>query len=175
MDVRRVVTGHDENGKAVFASDEQVSPITLAVMPGTEFHRLWGSDDPQTYPGDGSEPGGHEYFPEVGGFRFGIFTIPPEIDADYPEDMEAASAEVEQKLPGMMAHMEMDNPGMHTTDTTDYEILLSGEVILELDDGAEVRLSAGDTVVQNGTRHRWRNPGDVPAVLGVVLIGAHRG
>ena len=63
MDVRRVVTGHDENGKAVFASDEQVSPITLAVMPGTEFHRLWGSDDPQTYPDDGSEPGGHEYFP----------------------------------------------------------------------------------------------------------------
>lgn len=174
MDVRRVVTGHDNAGKAVFASDERVPPITLSLMPGAEFHRLWNSDAPQTYPDDGSEPGGPQYFPEVGGFRFGMFTIPPEGEADYPDDMEAAAAEVEAKLPGMMAHMEMDDPGMHTTDTTDFEIVLSGQVVLELDDGAEVTLEPGDTVVQNGTRHRWRNPGTVPAVLGVVLIGAHR-
>jgi mannose-6-phosphate isomerase-like protein (cupin superfamily) len=110
----------------------------------------------------------------VGGFRFGLFTIPPEQEADYPEDMEGAMAEMEAKLPGAMAHMELDDPGMHTTDTTDYEIVLSGQVVLELDDGAEVTLSPGDTVVQNGTRHSWRNRGTEPAVLGVVLVGAHR-
>ena len=44
---------------------------------------------------------------------------------------------------------------------------------LELDDGATVTLHPGDTYVQNGTRHRWSNEGDVPAVIAVVLIGAH--
>lgn len=174
MDVRFVVTGHDNNGKAVFASDELVAPITLAAMPGAEFHRLWGSDEPQTYPDGGAAPSAPGYFPGVGGFRFGLFTIPPEQDANYPEDMEGAMAELETKLPGMMAHMEIDNPGMHTTDTTDFEIVLSGSVVLELDDGAEVTLSPGDTVVQNGTRHRWRNPGTEPAVIGVAIVGAHR-
>lgn len=174
MDVRRVVTGHDSEGKAIIVSDERVGPITLAAMPGSEFHRLWGSDGPQTYPGRGSEPGGVQYFPAVGGFRFGLFTIPPEIESDYPEDMEAAFAEVEEKLPGLMGHMDMEDPGMHTTDTTDYDVVLSGQIILELDDGEEVLLSAGDAVIQNGTRHRWRNPGTVPAVVAVVLIGANR-
>jgi mannose-6-phosphate isomerase-like protein (cupin superfamily) len=174
MDVRLVVTGHDNNGKAVFASDGLVAPITLAAMPGAEFHRLWGSDGPQTYPDVGAAPNAPAYFPAVGGFRFGLFTIPPEQEAGYPDDMEGAMAEVETKLHGMMAHMEVDNPGMHTTDTTDFEIVLSGQVVLELDDGAEVTLSPGDTVVQNGTRHRWRNPGTAPAVIGVAIVGANR-
>jgi uncharacterized cupin superfamily protein len=47
-------------------------------------------------------------------------------------------------------------------------------VILELDDGAEVLLSPGDVVVQNGTRHRWRVVGDVPATMAAFIIGAHR-
>jgi mannose-6-phosphate isomerase-like protein (cupin superfamily) len=174
MDVRLVATGHDSNGKAVFAHDAMVAPITLAAMPGAEFHRLWGSDEPQTYPDSGAEPHAPAYFPGVGGFRFGLFTIPPAQQADSPDDMAAAMEEVERKLPGMMAHMEPDAPGMHTTDTTDFEVVLSGQVVLELDDGAEVTLSPGDTVVQNGTRHRWRNPGTVPAVLAVVLVGARR-
>lgn len=174
MDVRLVVTGHDHNGNAVFASDELIAPIELAAMPGSEFHRLWGSDGPQTYPDAGTPPQGPAYFPDVGGFRFGLFTIPPEQESDYPEDMEAAMSEVETKLPGLMGHMEVDDPGMHTTDTTDFEIVLSGTVILELDDGAEVTLSPGDTVVQNGTRHRWRNPGTEPAVMGVAIVGAQR-
>jgi mannose-6-phosphate isomerase-like protein (cupin superfamily) len=174
MDVRLVVTGHDPHGKAVVASDTAVPPITLAAMPGAEFHRLWGADSAQTYPDAGAPPSAPAYFPPVGGFRFGLFTIPPVGVSDYPDDMEAAMADVEAKLPGLMSHMEIDDPGMHTTDTTDFEIVLSGTVILELDDGVEVTLSPGDTVVQNGTRHRWRNPGTEPAVLGVAIVGAHR-
>jgi mannose-6-phosphate isomerase-like protein (cupin superfamily) len=174
MDVRLVVTGHDTTGKAVIASDSLVAPITLAAMPGAEFHRLWGSDAPFTYPDAGTQPSGTAYFPPVGGFRFGLFTIPPQGESDYPDDMAAAMADVEARLPGLMSHMEMDDPGMHTTDTTDFEIVLSGTVILELDDGVEVTLSPGDTVVQSGTRHRWRNPGTVPAVLGLAIVGAHR-
>ena len=81
---------------------------------------------------------------------------------------------MEEKLPGLLAYLEPDNPGMHTTDTIDFEVVLEGTVTLELDDGAIVTLQAGDTVVQNGTRHRWGNPGTEPAVLAVFLIGAHR-
>ena len=49
MKIRRVVTGHDEKGKAVFVSDEEVEPLTLAALPGAEFHRLWGADSAPTF------------------------------------------------------------------------------------------------------------------------------
>lgn len=61
---------------------------------------------------------------------------------------------------------------MHTTATLDFEVVLEGEVWLELDDGVEVHLRAGDTVVQNGTRHAWRNKGTVPARLAIFIVGA---
>jgi mannose-6-phosphate isomerase-like protein (cupin superfamily) len=110
----------------------------------------------------------------VGGFRFGLFTIPPDGGTGAPAniDIETAIAEFEEKLPGMAEHLELDHPGMHTTATIDYGIVLSGRPVLELDDGEKVALEPGDTYVQNGTRHRWSNSGDVPAVLAVTLIGA---
>jgi mannose-6-phosphate isomerase-like protein (cupin superfamily) len=175
MTARRVVTGHDRNGKAVFASDEQVQPVTLSLIPGIEFHLLWGADRPLHFPDDGSKPEGPKYFPPVGGSRFAFFTIPPDGGAGAPEglDIGAALEEFQQKLPGMMEYLEPENPGMHTTATIDYGVVLSGEAILELDDGATVTLAAGDSYVQNGTRHRWSNKGTVPAVIAVALIGAY--
>lgn len=173
MSVRRVVTGHDAAGKAVVAEDSQVDPVTTALTPGSEFHILWGADSTRHFPDDGSEPAHVTYFPPVGGFRFGLFSVPPEGTAPAADiDLNAAFAEFETKLPGLAAHMEPDAPGMHTTATVDYEVVLDGEVWLELDDGVEVHLQAGDTVVQNGTRHAWRNHGTRPARLAVVLIGA---
>jgi len=177
MDARRVVTGHDANGKAVFVSDELVAPVTLALLPGSEFHQLWGSDSTVTFPDDGSRPAAERYFPPIGGTRFGFFTIPPDGGAGAPADLDigAALAEFEQKLPGMAEYIEPDDPGMHTTATVDYGVVLSGQATLELDHGAKVVLDVGDTYVQNGTRHRWSNTGDVPAVLAVMLVGAqHR-
>jgi quercetin dioxygenase-like cupin family protein len=87
--------------------------------------------------------------------------------------MMAALAEFDELLPGLAGHMEVDDPGMHTTATIDFEVVLSGTVPLELDDGATVELRPGDTVVQNGTRHRWSNTGTEPAVLAVFICGAH--
>jgi len=180
MDVRRVVTGHDADGKAVFVSDERVAPVTTALSPGSEFHQLWGADEAPHFPDDGSRPSHTTYFPPVGGFRFGHFTLPPEGSAEglsqLPADLDigAALAEMDEKLPGMTAHMEPDAPGMHTTATIDFEVVLSGQVTLELDDGAMVTLGPGDTVVQNGTRHRWSNRGTEPAVFAVFLVGARR-
>jgi mannose-6-phosphate isomerase-like protein (cupin superfamily) len=174
MDVRRVVTGHDAHGQAVVVSDEVVAPVTLALLPGSEFHQLWGSDVVSSFPDDGSAPDAERYFPPVGGFRFGFFTIPPLAEAQLPADLDLGSAldEFNQKLVGMADYVEADNPGMHTTATIDYGVVLSGRAILELDDGAMVTLGPGDTYIQNGTRHRWSNTGDVPAVLAIALLGA---
>ena len=63
---------------------------------------------------------------------------------------------------------------MLTTITIDFEYVISGEVWLELDDGKEVHLRAGDTVVQNGTRHAWRNKGSKPCRLVLCQIGVQR-
>jgi mannose-6-phosphate isomerase-like protein (cupin superfamily) len=175
MRVRRVVTGHDTNGKAVFASDEEIDPLTVTLVPGSEYHRLWGADRAPTFPDDGSptlQPG---YFPPVGGYRFGLVTVPAgtyTAPADLGE--QAALTDLEEKLPGLLSYLELDNPGMHTTDTIDFVVVLAGDVVLELDDGIEKVLHPGDAVVQNGTRHRWRNEGTEPAVMAYFLTGAYR-
>jgi hypothetical protein len=64
--------------------------------------------------------------------------------------------EVQQKLPGMIDVLERDHPRIHA-DTVDFDVVL-GEVYLELDDGAEAFLKAGDSVIQNGARQRLAQP-----------------
>jgi mannose-6-phosphate isomerase-like protein (cupin superfamily) len=174
MGVRRVVTGHDASGKSVFVSDESVEPDSPVLMPAAEFYQLWGGDNTPHFPDDGSMPQWHTYFPPIGGFRFGLFTIPPEIAAEDQAffNAEEAVADLEAKLPGLVGYMDPTDPGMHATDTIDFEVVLEGTVVLELDDGAEMTLHAGDTVVQNGTRHRWKNPGNTPARMALFICGA---
>jgi hypothetical protein len=174
--VRRVVTGHSPDGKAIVVSDTAVEGIAPALTPGAEFHRLWGADEAPSFPDDGTPPAAGTYFPPVGGFRVGFFTVPPDATAAaLPPDLDvgAAFADLEAQLPGLPGFMEPGAPGMHTTPTVDFEVVVEGEVWLELDDGVEVHLRAGDTVVQNGTRHAWRNHGTATARLVVVLVGAH--
>jgi mannose-6-phosphate isomerase-like protein (cupin superfamily) len=136
---------------------------------------LWGSDSPPQLPTDGTTPVPPTYFPPPGGYRFGFFTLGPE-DVMLPEDLDfgTALAELPQKLPGLADVMEPDRPGMHTTDTVDIDVVISGELWLELDDGKEVKMSAGECVVQNGTRHAWHNRSKEPCVIFVTLIGATR-
>ncbi len=131
-------------------------------IPGLgELAFLWNADEPATYPDAGDNPAAPGIFPPVGGIRFLIGTYPPNgVVAPEP-------------TPEM--HIEDDDePGFHRTDTTDFGVLLSGNMALELDDGAEVLMSPGDVLVENGTRHRWRVVGDVPATLASFLIGANR-
>src|SRR5262245_1837999 len=125
MRVRRVVTGHDDEGKAVVASDVEVDALRPALTPGAEFHRLWGGDEAPEFPGDGSQPAHETYFPPVGGFRFGMFTVPPGGQTSPPvaADLPAALAEFEAAMPGLAGYMEPDAPGMHTTDTIDFEVV----------------------------------------------------
>jgi hypothetical protein len=70
------------------------------------------------------------------------------------------------------AHLRVDTrrpPAMHRSRTTDYIVLLSGEITLLLDED-EVDLKPFDTVIQRGTNHEWCNRGIVPALLMAVLV-----
>jgi mannose-6-phosphate isomerase-like protein (cupin superfamily) len=174
ISVRRLVTGHDSSGKSVFASDEMVEPDSPIMMPSGTFYQLWGGDETPHFPNDGSMPDWHTYFPPVGGFRFGLVTISPETIAGELQFLndEEAVADIEVKLPGFLRYMDPSDPGMHASDTIDFGVVLEGSIVLELDDGAKVTLNPGDTVVQNGTRHRWKNPGSTPARMVFFLCGA---
>ena len=175
MKIRRVVTGHDSEGKARVVDDRDVEPITSELMPGCAAYRLWGRDERPTFPDDGAPRRAEAYFPPRDGSRFVINTIPPGELVPPPDlDMVAALDELERQMPGAMAHMEADAPGMHTTDSIDYVLVVSGEVTLELDDGEQTVLRAGDVVIQNGTRHAWRNHGTEPCTIVGVAIGADR-
>jgi mannose-6-phosphate isomerase-like protein (cupin superfamily) len=157
--VRTVVTGHDAKGRAVFVRDEKVDGTPIPGLGELAF--LWNADEPATYPNAGDNPAAAGIFPPLSGIRFLIGTYPPNgLVAPEP-------------TPEMHIE-ESDEPGFHRTDTTDFGVLLSGNMALELDDGAEVLLSPGDVLIENGTRHRWRVVGDVPATLASFLIGARR-
>jgi hypothetical protein len=56
MDIYCVVTGQNEFGKSVIARNTPIKPVSLALLPGCEFHRLWGSDSIPELPSDGTPP-----------------------------------------------------------------------------------------------------------------------
>lgn len=175
MQIRRVVTGHDTEGRSVFLSDEVVEPITSAARPGYEFHRLWNLEDTPSLPEDQTGAVDVAFFPPVGGVRFLVYTRPPDsTPAAVGVDRRTARAETEAVLPGLASVEEADDPGMHTTDSVDLHFVVSGEITLELDGGVEKVLRVGDVIVQNGTRHRWHTRSDAPATLVSVNIGARR-
>ena len=170
-----IVTGRNKAGKSVIVSKDTVHAVSAALAPGYEFYRLWGSDSVPALPSDGTPPAQPRYFPPQNGFRFGMFTLPPTTTvAIAPVSTPASVAEFDHKLPGMGEVLEPDHPGMHTTDTVDFDVVVFGEVVMELDDGAEVLLKAGDSVIQNGTRHAWHNRSSQKAMIAFSLIGAER-
>ncbi|SFB40784.1 Cupin domain-containing protein [Amycolatopsis marina] len=176
--MRRVVMGHNEAGKAEVLADENVEPITVAMLPGVELHRVWELDEHPSLPvtkAQSAQAG--TYFPGPDGVRFGFVTIPPGLSYEPPADvpaelLEAAAAEAEAKLPGMAATFDQDRPGVHTTHTVDYIVVVSGEGRMQTDDGVEVRLRAGECLIQNGTPHAWFNDGDQPFVVAYTICGA---
>ena len=178
MQVRRVVTGHDAAGKSVVVSDGFAPRARNAVHhPGFAEALVWSTDQTPSLPADGKDPtpAVTSFMPAPGGTRFLIVTFPPDSVVMSPIfDGAAAAAEHLQYSPGIANRMEPDNPGMHSTDTVDFVVVLDGEVWLELDDGKEVLLRKHDTVIQNGTRHAWRNKSDRGCTIAGLLVGAKR-
>ena len=106
-------------GKAVFVSDQPVTPITPTLLGGFAVHKLWGADETPRLPDDGSLLGYTGYFPPVGGIRFGFTTFPPGTGPQSMEGLDigavAVAAELEDLLPGLAPSMEPAAPGMHTS------------------------------------------------------------
>jgi mannose-6-phosphate isomerase-like protein (cupin superfamily) len=161
MGVRRVVTGHTSDGTAVVVSDEEVASYPIGSL-GSAVTSLWGRDDLAQFPDEGARPPISIAFPPPGGSRLAVMELAPQGD-DFDRFVRDALA----------PWADPSNPGMHRTPSIDYDIVLSGTVGLELDDGSEVALSSGDVVVQNGTRHRWHNRGDGIARVASITIGGH--
>lgn len=174
MQPRRIVTGVDDAGKSVVLSDG-ASPRERAYrhVPGFGCTLLWAEGGTPTA-ARRTDPAAEAttLLAAPGGAVFLSLTFPPDSvygAADF--DAAAAGAEHLANVPGIAERFEADSPGMHRTPTLDFVTLVSGIVVLELDDGATTTLQPGDTVIQQGTRHAWRNPGPAPAVLSVVMIG----
>jgi len=169
-----VITG-EVGGKAVFTVDETVDDIHIGLMPGAAIARVYGNNH-LALPTDGHENDNYNYFPEAGGAAVYIITLPPDAKAPAtkPQDIAPLIAEVKAKLPGMLEAMSDDGSFTHRTDTVDVVTILSGRTVIELAGGASKELGPGDVIIQNGTRHRWRNPYDAPCTLHTVSIGVLR-
>ena len=179
MKVRRVVAGVMPNGKADFLSDQPASRNpAFKTVPGFEATLVWstsasgkaGARTPYKDPTITAN-----FLPGPEESRLMFVTFPPDavmMRADF--DGAAFGAEFDQLLPGLAETFEPDAPGMHTTNSIDYDVVIDGEITLELDDGKEVLLKKHDVAVQQGNRHAWRNKGDRPATVLFVLMGKHR-
>ena len=178
---KRALTGRDANGKSVFKSFDVTSKVvTIDSNPGLTFYENYIAEGiPQL---TGLEPDpmlqGTRAFPGPGGTMFRLISYPPRRPEGYKPPpgvtFESGLKELSEKVPGMGDHFERDAPGFHTTDTIDYCVVVRGEMTLELDDGQKVHLKQGDCVVQNGTRHRWRNPLPEPCLMAFVSVGGKR-
>ena len=178
MNIRRIVTGHSESGASVFVADgAPPRAAKFAHVPGMEVALAWKSAADGLIARSGEEQETvSSVVPAVGETSLLLVTFPPDSVRTAPSfDPAAAGAESRRLLPGLAEKFESTAPGMHTTETVDYGILLEGELVLELDAGATRTLQPHDIVVQCGTRHAWRNKSDRAATMLFVLIGGHRG
>jgi len=139
---RRVVTGHDERGVSVFASDGPV-PVARTVPDGAMFYEIWGTDAmPAPIGANAQDP------------TTAALSVPPAPDG--------TKIRINEFPPGLVSPV-------HRTQSVDYGIVLSGEVVLVLDD-SETVLQAGDVVVQRGTNHRWENRSAHTARMAFILV-----
>jgi mannose-6-phosphate isomerase-like protein (cupin superfamily) len=173
--MRRVVTGLDSLGKSTVVSDGESAAFASRAVPGMVSFPMWATLDAPSFDKSGTDPmpalGPAEDLPFAGETRFFCLQLPPDtVFAASDFDPAAAAAEQEANSPRFASHFEPDHPGFHATDSVDYHLVLKGPIWLELDDQI-VELNVGDSIVQNGVRHAWRNKGTEPAILGIVWVG----
>jgi quercetin dioxygenase-like cupin family protein len=142
--VRRIVTGHDAHGKAVVSTDQIIESTAGKIDPTINAMDVWAtkSTPPEL---DGPDPLGGPLptTPGLGGTMLKLLELPPGTP-----------------------------PLMHKTATLDYVIVLAGEVVMALDNGAEVQMKAGDVVIQRANVHGWANRGLEPCRIAFFLVGA---
>jgi quercetin dioxygenase-like cupin family protein len=140
--IRRVVTGHDANGKAVVKIDE-ITKNVITPRPGAQMSVIWTTEGFPVDNNDDSDTTNRK----VGTSEDNVTVI-----------------RVVHYAPGVSGRN-------HRTDSIDYGVVISGEIHMELE-GTTAHLKAGDVLVQRGTIHNWANRGTEPCVIAFVLIGA---
>jgi hypothetical protein len=171
---RRVVTGHNADGKSIFITDAatphvfQRSPGSAIVMELWETHSTpagnRGNDD--------AIARGFRLPPPKNGSVFRIIEYPPDsarlkalaAERAGPDDGSGWLQAADKS--GGTRHL-----GFHKTSSVDYAIVLSGEIHALMDEG-EVLLKTGDVLIQRGTNHAWSNRTEEPCYVAFVLIDA---
>ena len=170
---RRVVTGHNADGKSIFITDA-ATPHVFQRSPGSAIvMELW---ETQSTPADnrGNDDAiarGFRLPPPRNGSVFRIIEYPPDsarlkalaAERAGPDD---GSGWLQAADKGGARHL-----GFHKTSSVDYAIVLYGEIHALMDEG-EVLLKTGDVLVQRGTNHAWSNRTDEPCTVAFVLIDA---
>jgi hypothetical protein len=171
---RRVVTAA-RDGRSIILSDGVVpNAHRYSSIPGMMTSVIYATTASPSLPQPSAEtaPPQMQVLPAPGETRLMVVTFPPDSVLETGDfDPAAADAEQRQFIPGLAERFEAGAPGMHQTDSVDYDIVLDGELWLELDDGVSTHLRPGDVVVQCGTRHAWRNKSTETATMCFVLIG----
>jgi len=177
-EIRRVVTGHDANGKATVLSDGPAPFVHVNPRnPDDTSTDIWRTGEtPVTIVAEPEEPtlGPRRQMPTANGTVIRINRFAPETDAVRDMSVEAARAAFAAlgNEPASTFGRGGHHPMMHRTETIDYALILSGEITMLLDD-QDVHLKAGDVVVQCGTNHAWSNrSGAVCEVMFVLIDGA---
>jgi quercetin dioxygenase-like cupin family protein len=143
LQVRRIVTGHDKDGRAIVQIDE-VSQNLRSARPGATACVIWTSE----------------------GF-------PIDNTGTEDEGLRETGTTHENGTVFRILELQPDNiPRVHRTDSLDYAVIMKGEIDMELETGEITHLKAGDVVVQRGTVHNWINNGTEPCVIAFVLIAA---
>ncbi len=167
------MTGVDPEGKSVIVSDgPPPRSVTLELVGGLKQTDVWHLGSPPKSPADGGDLDHNaNLVPPPGGVHWLVVEFPPDSAAPADVDINDLIAELNEKVPDLLANADLSRLGMHKTPTIDFGVVLSGEIWLELDD-SELHLKPGDCVVQRGTMHAWRNRTDRPCVMSFVLIEA---
>ncbi len=172
--IRRVVTGHDERGRAVVVMDGPAANVLhRPSRPGVALTDLWATSGTPAARTDGDPVDRPVVLhPPPGGTVFRIIQFDPEDPGDLAH-ADGATAFAAMGAAGTVV-AGARHPYMHRTETVDYAMVLQGSITMLLDD-EDVELSAGDVVIQNGTSHAWTNRGHAPCLMAFVLIDAPGG
>jgi quercetin dioxygenase-like cupin family protein len=142
LKIRRVVTGHDQNGRAVVSIDE-IAKNVISRRPQHASCVIWSTGQFPTDNGTNQDGGARD-----------VATTDPN----------GTVFRLVEYGPGVA-------PRNHRTESIDYAIVMSGEIDMDLD-GTTVHLKAGDVLVQRGTIHNWNNRGTEPCLVAFVLVAA---
>ena len=172
---RRIVTGHDAQGKSVVAMDAVLKPALERPEIGVAFFELWNTAGSPVSVDNGPDPTSRklQIEPPKQGSIIRFVDFGPKQAEAAPITRETAEAAFALVGSGHASTWKPDSPHpmMHRTESVDYGIVIEGEITLILDDGSQTHLQAGDVVVQRGTDHAWENRSATrPARMAFILL-----